>query len=147
MKTYRILILTLLSLSTTFVNANGSLPPCRDCDAESDACYRAAEANRVVCILNAQTARDLTLLAITNAKNADLAGCDASHDNGSIAHSACVALVVSAAAANEGAAWATYQALASLCRSAERFAKNDCDDDYRDCLLEVALDRANCLCE
>lgn len=139
-------LLTALFLLSFAATAN-ALPDCRDCSAESDACYSVAEANKVVCILDAQTARDLTLLAITNAKNAQLSGCDSAHENGSIAHSACVAAVVAAASANEGAAWATYQVLASLCRSAERFAKNDCDDDYRDCLLDVATDRANCLCE
>jgi uncharacterized protein (DUF1501 family) len=147
MKTSRILILTLASLSTTFVNANGSLPPCRDCDAEDSACLAAVLVAKLNCDANANAIHADALTTIDAKTNAANQACDDSHGANTLAAIACRDLVSGIDNSNRIAAYAENVIRLSLCRAGERDAKSACDRAFADCVNDVMIKRANCECE
>lgn len=140
-------LIIIAMVSAVSASSLKALPACTDCQAQSDACYAAADAAFDGCIDAAQGALDATLDAINQAEADAISACDNDFDAGSIAHSACVGVFRAAASAQAGAARVTYQVLASLCRTTRNNAKSQCDRDYAACVAGVATSRANCECQ
>lgn len=146
MKTSRILVLTLVSLSNTFISAYASLPPCRDCDAELNACYAQADSNFNACI---QAAKDVyqTALDAINQETQNLIDSNCGKDDGGLIYSGCVVFWTSAAEPAIATAFALNQIDRSLCRTDRNREKITCDTKYLLCCAEVASARRNCECQ
>lgn len=143
---YRILILTLLSLSITFVKANANLPPCRDCDAESDACYDQADADFDTCIEDAEDVYQTTLAAIEE-ETQNLINSSCGEDDGGLFYSGCVYSWLTASGPAIAIAFGINQIDRSQCRIDRNWDKSICDANYLLCVADVAGARSNCECE
>jgi len=145
MKTYKISTLILMSLSSLFVNANASLPPCRDCKAEDAACYAQADSDFASCIDTAENIYQSVLDAISQ-ETQNLISSNCGEDDGGVVYSGCVYFWTAASGPARATAFSINQIHRSQCRTDRNWAKSTCDANYLLCVNAVAAARSNGEC-
>lgn len=147
MKKYTQIVSIFAAFLLPLLTPLNALPSCRDCSAEDTACQAQIVVDKLNCDAVANAEYTDALTTITNKINAGNAACDSEHGTGSLAALACRKLVGDIDFNMRAIAFTVNKAKLSLCRAAERSAKNACDKAYFDCQRDVASGRANCTCE